>query len=325
MIKWLFAILGIRTERPAPQTRRLSSRPETQKAKPIEEEPATIDPAAGKFYLELVAEREPADLQQLTADDRLFLSAVMKKVREKTLEIPVMPRAALEISRLLAEPGKNANHFAETLETDPSLSVEVLRVANSAYYGYGNPAVSVRDAVVRIGLNQLRGIVVLNHLRGKVLQGGCFRQEAGWISDLSLALALLSRTLAAELQIWADTAFTRGMLMHVEHFVLMGLAGAMAKDLRRQVQPSIRGFQEALLRFGPTVRELAGQGWGLEDFLIDQHQEVGVPVRLTELRRALIAEWTGEDLPYEVYGVPPEVVDRALKRAKRPDPAVFVA
>ena len=172
MLKWLFSFLGIRTEKPAPQTRRPSKRPEPQKAKPIEEEPATIDPAAGRFYLELAAERERTDLQQLTADDRLFLSVVMKKIREKTLEIPVLPRAALEISRLLAEPGKNANHFAEILETDPSLSVEVLQVANSAYYGTGNPAVSVRDAVVRIGLNQLRGIVVLTHLRGKVLQGG---------------------------------------------------------------------------------------------------------------------------------------------------------
>ena len=230
----------------------------------------------------------------------------------------MLPKAALEISKLLSNPSSGANDFAQVLLADPALSVDVLRIANSAFYGFGKVTENVRDAVVRIGLNQLRGLVIVTHLNGKVLQGGAFKREAGWLSDLSLALAHLAQYVAGPLGLKPDNAFTRGMLMHVEHFVIMGTVNEMSKDQKRKVDPSSTGLSEAILRCGGMVRELAAREWGLEDLLLEEEGSVGSDDRFSELRKALVADWTGQVPMPDIQGVPPGHLSKSLEKVRNP-------
>lgn len=281
----------------------------------------SVDGAAKEFYRGLLSTAEPQDLNGLEADDRLFLSGILKRLRENRFEVPVLPGAALAISKLLGDPSTDAGDFASVLKGDPALSIDVLRIANSAYYGYGKEITSVRDAVVRIGLNQLRGLVVMAHLRGKVLHGGCFQREAGWIAELSTALAQLGQTLARDLSLQGDAAYTRGVLMHVEHFIMMGAVAEVSREHRRTVRPTLRGLHEAVHRFGPKIRWLAAKTWGLEDFLVGKPGEDDLTAQLTvrrfvQLQDAIIGAWIGEPTGEGVEGVPPEKLEKALERVR---------
>ncbi len=225
-----------------------------------------------------------------------------------------MPQAALEISRLLSDPAASASRFAKVLETDPALSMDVLRIANSAYYGFGSATTSVRTAVVRIGLTQLRGLIIVTHLHGKVLQGGSLAREAGWLSELSLALAHLGQTLAPELGVRPDAAFTRGVLAHVEHFVILGAVAEVSREHKRKVQPTGKGLREAFARCGATVREFAAREWGLEDVLLGQEGGDRLAPRFWELRASLVAHWLGEATVPPVAGIAPERLADALRK-----------
>jgi HD-like signal output (HDOD) protein len=319
MLRALKALFGARPEKPRTVP--------TQQARQPAESPAPSVPAAPEagaaggqpeeaceFYRSLVEQTEHQDLQGFGPDDRLFISAVLKKLREGRLEIPLLPRAALEISKLLSDPSSGAGDFSKVLEADPALSVDVLRISNSAFYGFGKTTDNVRDAVVRIGLNQLRGLVIVTHLNGKVLRGGCFKRESAWLSDLSLSLAHLAQYLATPLGIRADGAFAQGMLMHVEHFVIMGAANEIAREQQRRVEPTARGLQEAILRCGEAVRKMAARQWGLESVLLEGDGD-GLRERFEEMRRALIADWTGEPVG-ALSQLPPEALTRALKRVR---------
>ncbi len=236
----------------------------------------------------------------------------MKRVQDNTLEIPVLPGTAIEVSRLLAEPTSSLADFVKAIESDPALSVSVLRTANSAFYGLSVPTGSLRDAVFRIGLSQLRTIVILSHLQDKVLQTGLFENEVQWLSDLSLALAHLGQQLAPELGMDRSSAFTRGTLWHLEHFLIMGTLAEVARQHHNNILPSWQCLHEAFFRFGPKIRELAARTWELEDLLNPDGGGDTAAVRYGQLQHALVAQWAGSDLPMEIDWIPRERLAEAL-------------
>lgn len=318
MLRWLLSLLGIRPRPATPPPPRLRAKEPEPPAQPVptkdEGEGPSAAPGRQAFLVSLCSAGEAADLQSLAPDDRIFLSGILKRIRENQLAIPLLPQAALEISRLLANANSHIDEFVRVLEADPSLSVEVLRIANSAFYGFSAPTQSVLNAVRRIGLNQIRGLIIVAHLHGKVLQGGGFQAEAGVLVELSMALAQLGHDLADWLGLSPDGAYTRGILSHVEHFVIMGAASDVSRDHQRRIAPTREGILEAFRRCGPTVRELAAKAWDLEALMLDA--PAGAPVRasLGQLERALVSDWTGEPLAFQVEGLPPERLAAALRR-----------
>ena len=260
MLGWLRSIFGVKkpaaqdyplvreVPRKQPAVPRTPPPPVPPEAPPEAE--TLVEEAHGAFLGELVAPRPEVNLQALAPEDRLFVSGVLKKVREKQLHVPVLPQAAMQISKLLADPNSDARGFAKVLEADPALSVDVLRIANSAFYGFSQKTNSVKDAVIRIGLTQLRGLIIVTHLQGKILQGSAFRRESEWVVDLSMAVAQLAQSLAQPLGLGKDEAFTRGVLSHVEYFVIMGAVADISRE--HQKTPTAHPWRTA--RHHPTVR-----------------------------------------------------------------------
>ncbi len=243
----------------------------------------------------------------------MFLAGILKRLRAGRFEIPVLPRAAVEFSRLLANPRSAVTDFVRVLSADPALSVEVLRLANSAYYGFAAPATSVREAVVRVGLHQVRGLVLLSHARGRVLQGGGFKRESQWLSELSLAVSNAGRLLAAELGVDPEAASTRGLLVHLEHFAILGSVAEVSADHRRPVRPSCAAALEGFRRFGRPVRDLVVKAWDLGELV--RRETPAADDGFVALWRAVVGRLGREAGPVPgVPGVSPgrlgEVLDR---------------
>ena len=324
MIRWLLSLFGFKKDHaasppptpsgPPPSARRREVRPGASANEPGTTPGPEAPPERVEFLVQLVSEHKPVDLQTLGTDDRIFRSGILKRIRENQLSIPLLPRAALEISRLLGNPNTHIDEFVRVLESDPALSVDLLRIANSAFYGFSGATQSVHHAVVRIGLTQIRGLIIVAHLHGRVLQGGVFQSEAGQISRLSMALAQLGQELSASLGLDANAAFTRGVLSHVEHFVIMGTLAEISKEQQRRILPTTVGLLEAAVRFGPRVRALAASAWGLEGLMKpDESSPEGEGV-YAQMVRALVAHWSGEPVVGTITGLEPERFVAALRR-----------
>ena len=310
MLRSLLSRLGIGSDRgkphrPPPPPKKISvERPPSEEVPSEQSDAAMLPPDATRFLESLVRAPDSSDLQALPPDDRLFLSEIMKKLRDNSIDVPVLPNTAIEVSRLLADPNSNLADFVKALETDPALSVSILRDANSAFYGLTVPTNSLRDAVFRIGLSQLRTIVILSHMQDKVLQSGLFEREVSWLSDLSMSMAHLGQMLAHELGLEPSVAFTRGVLSHLEHFLIMGTLAEVARQHRVERPPSEECLHQAFYRFGSKIRELAARIWELEELLTGDGHDDTITSRYDQLRTALVADWIGAtDLPQEVEGV----------------------
>ncbi len=75
-------------------------------------------------------------------------------------QLPPMPTNVVRTLRALENPKTSASGIADLLSLDQSLTASVLRMANSALLGYGAACASVQDAVVRVGFERVRSIVL---------------------------------------------------------------------------------------------------------------------------------------------------------------------
>jgi len=81
-------------------------------------------------------------------------------VRAQTLRcLDSLPKMSPMLTQLLAQlsrPNCEVHELAETVERDPMLSGQILRLANSAIFGRLRPVSSVRHAIAMIGTSALR-------------------------------------------------------------------------------------------------------------------------------------------------------------------------
>ena len=74
--------------------------------------------------------------------------------------LPPMPANVVRLMRALENPKASASTIADLLSLDQALTANVLRMANSALLGYGPTCASVQEAVVRVGFERIRSIML---------------------------------------------------------------------------------------------------------------------------------------------------------------------
>ena len=79
---------------------------------------------------------------------------------ENIQELATLPTVAFRILELVEDPKATMDDISQAVETDPSLTVKILRVANSPLYGFRTEISSVRQAIISLGLNRISNIVV---------------------------------------------------------------------------------------------------------------------------------------------------------------------
>lgn len=84
----------------------------------------------------------------------------LNEILSKVKSFPTMPGAGAKMLSLLEEPDTTLTEIEDTLRYDPGLTANVLKLANSAYFGIPSQIGSLKQAVILLGLNRLIQIVV---------------------------------------------------------------------------------------------------------------------------------------------------------------------
>lgn len=135
-------------------------------------------------------------------------------------QLPSFPAVATKLLQLLAKEDVPIRRIVELIRTDPAFSSGILRVANSALFGFASKVETVKHAVVVVGLDRVMtltltvamGSYLKAALRIAVLRG-CWRH--------SLACALLSEELATSCSVHLDRAYTAGLLHDIGRLGLL--------------------------------------------------------------------------------------------------------
>jgi len=187
---------------------------------------------------------------------------------EKVPQLPPAPTVVVELLGLLSDPDRDLDRIVELIGHDPSLTAEVLKHCNSAFFAGASPATDMFEAVTRLGLYEVYTIV------GAVVGANSMRMQGIDKSFDSTALWKHSVTTAVAATSLADYAgesnsgsFTGGLLHDIGKLVLASAEGARYSDLLRAAGSHGRAVLEAETQMlGTTHPEVAFRllaRWGL--------------------------------------------------------------
>jgi len=135
---------------------------------------------------------------------------------------PAMPGAALKLMTLADAPGTTVQQIEDILRQDPGLTANLLKLANSAYFGIPSKVGSVRQALMLLGLKRLVQLVVATCASAIIDRGvPGYDLPAGELWRHSLAVSVAAKGLAGELKLRAaDEIFTAGLLHDIGKLIL---------------------------------------------------------------------------------------------------------
>jgi HD-like signal output (HDOD) protein len=151
-----------------------------------------------------------------------------------------------EIEAVLESPQCSLASVGEAIEKDPDLTVRLLKLGNSAFYGFATRLSTVAEAVSLIGIQQVQDLILASSIIDQFagMPPECIDMESFWRH--SLACGTSARILALERRLPnADKFFVAGLLHDVGRLVLYLEAPAVAKLVFERYQADQILLQEA--------------------------------------------------------------------------------
>lgn len=132
--------------------------------------------------------------------------------------LPTLPTVAARVLEMTAEQDIDIRRIADIVQVDQALAAKVLRTVNSSYYGLSRPCGTVRQAMVYLGLNTVKTLVLsfslVETVDGRGADKNGFNFTDYWRRSIHTAVA--ARELARKTGAWdPEEAFLAGLMQDV--------------------------------------------------------------------------------------------------------------
>jgi len=140
------------------------------------------------------------------------------EIVEAMYNLPPMPAVAARVLEMLQSPDSSAESLAGLIACDPILAGRLLSMANSAFYGVRNEVSTLSRAVVILGEEALRSLVLTVSLKSLGSDPSPIHKRL-WEDAVGCALGgqLVARTFSSSN---AEEAFLAGLFRHIGKLVM---------------------------------------------------------------------------------------------------------
>ena len=169
--------------------------------------------------------------------------------------LPTLPAVAAEVLEMTSGVDLDVLRIAETVQLDQALAAKVLRTVNSSYYGLSRPCGTVHQAMVYLGLNTVKTLVLSFSLVDTIDSQGCdrlgFNYSEYWRRSIHTAVA--ARELARLLGTWdPEEAFFAGLM---QDFGMIAMYHRFGRQYVEAVE-AVRGDHHELVRLERDLFEV---------------------------------------------------------------------
>lgn len=148
-----------------------------------------------------------------TADNKA--QQIVDKALSSLGGIATLPQVTIKIIEIVEDPKSTARDLHEVIKTDPALSVKVLKVVNSAFYGLPGQIANVDRAIVLLGLAAVKNIAIAASIarlfRGKRISEH-FSATDLWRHGVGVAVACRLLAKVSPHHAVPDEAFVAGLI-----------------------------------------------------------------------------------------------------------------
>jgi putative nucleotidyltransferase with HDIG domain len=172
-----------------------------------------------------------------------YLDRILKSIDY----LPPFPVVVTKAIALMRDPDVRIDEIAEIIKFDQSITANLLRFCNSSYVGLQRPIINVRDAVIFLGINHLKNMLIITGARSYYqMQKPGYYMRAGELWTHSLAASLLSTRFGPLFpKSDADAVFIGSLLHDVGKIVLNEFVENEYKRIQEAIEQEQITFYEA--------------------------------------------------------------------------------
>ncbi len=197
-------------------------------------------------------------------------------------DLPPMPAVAIKVLELLRNPFCSAKLLANAISHDAAVSGRILRIANSPIYGQQKKITTLEGAIVVLGENTLRSLVLETSLRGI---NKSFGQLERLLWEDAIGCAIGSRIVARKFRVAdPEEAFIAGLFRHVGKTVMSNHsrdAYQQILDAHSNGEGTLQDLEKAYFAFTHnTVSAAVLDNWNLSPVLVQcalHHNDLAFP------------------------------------------------
>ncbi len=213
------------------------------------------------------------------------------RVAEVIGDLPPMPHIAAQVIEKLSDEGSTPKQIHQIIMQDQALAGRVLKVANSPYYGASRSISTVRDALMFMGFDAIRSLIMTAVLKGMSINVG-LAEKLLW--EHAVGCGLAARKIGEEVGFARkEEAYLAGLMHDFGKTALFLRAPSVMRDIMQEVYNDGMDFYDVEQRkLGFTHADVGGiiaDNWrfskDIEYAIADHHHplEPGATGELTQI------------------------------------------
>lgn len=176
------------------------------------------------------------------------------------IKLPDAPEIILDFKKVIEDPFSSSNDIAEVVKRSPSLTALLLKLVNSAFYGFPSKIDTISQAVSLIGTREINALILgvtvmrqFHDISNKLVDVSVFLKH-------SLACGILARILAAQAKIQhTERLFVAGLLHDIGRLVWYKYFPEQAKLVLEMAKMTVHSLYEVENEcMGISHEEIAG-------------------------------------------------------------------
>lgn len=179
---------------------------------------------------------------------------IVDKALNSIGDIATLPEVTIKIIQIVEDPKSTARDLHDVIKNDPALSVKVLKVVNSAFYGLPGQVASVDRAIILLGLSAVKNIAIAASI-ARLFKGKRISEQFSaadlWRHSVAVAVAARSLGKLSPHPVMLDELFVAGLIHDIGTLV------------QRQAYPD---------EFSEVIQQCTATG---QDFLTCEREIIG--------------------------------------------------
>ena len=199
----------------------------------------------------------------------------IKRIAQNVLSLPALPTIIAKMVELIDDPRTSASRLTKLISTDQVLTAKILKLANSAFYGFPRRIATVNLAIVVLGFDTIKDLGLSVSIIGRFKKrssDSSFDMSRFW--EHSIACGVTAKMLARRLNYRiSGEAFVAGLLHDIGKLILNQYFPKEFSAIMERIRTKDESFRQAEIYVlgldHPVIGKWLVERWNLPAQLVE--------------------------------------------------------
>lgn len=201
-------------------------------------------------------------------------SQSVEQILAAVKDIPPLPAIVPRVMVVLNDPNSSVAALAKVLGSDQAIASKLLRLSNSAFYGFSKHIGTIHDAVVLLGFKTIKGLIYALSLYSSFNEKvGGYKLDKGELWRHSLCAAFVAQMISTKTKKGnSEQAFVAGLMHDIGKTILGEFLGNGSEDFAKHAEEEVYfiKIEEEILGIShPEIGAKVCEKWNLPQELLD--------------------------------------------------------